>query len=237
MKKGDIIMKKRLLLTTLVAIMVASTLFVGCSSKEDGKGNNTIPTNSSSTKVEEGDKNIIRATLESETKEEDDKGNYSEKYLDEPNWEKKYKEEAIPKYKRMYDIKKFVFEDMTQKFKNKEEFNPVEGIHIWENDGSLSTENFVCDVVNIIPEDSDRYIWFRDAYKEFAGFNVDTVEIQLLKDDNPNIVVKLEANDIKYQDSYKSPMWVTVTLNQNEDGTFFYKNASFGYEFYEYLLN
>lgn len=253
-------MKKRLLLTTLVATMVASTLLVGCGGKENDKDSNTTPTTTSTTKVEEGEtKDADNSTnVDASTKEEEDETSYVEKYLEEPDWDAKYESKktfwigkgktedeaeekaksAIEQEKLQYDIKKFVFEDMTQKFKNKEVFTPKEDIHIWENKGSISTENFVCDVTNIIPADTDRYIWFRDAYPEFAGFNVDRVEIQLLEEGNPNIVVKLEANSIKYKEfPYQAPMWVTVTLNQNEDGTFFYKNASFGYEFYEYIFN
>lgn len=244
-------MKRKLLLTVLTTAMLA-TLLIGCGEKQSNKDGNT---NSSSTIIEE-DNNVIKVTPEGMAKEEEDETGYVEKYLEEPNWEAKFEKskkfwigkgkseeeaiekarESVDKEKFKFDLKKFVFEDMTQNFKNKKEISPTNGVYLYEMSGE-DIPSFVCDVANIIPEDTDTKIYNRECYKEFSGFNVENVEIQLMEDDNPNIVVKLYANDIKVDDGFYFPMCVEMTINRNDDGTFFYKHVSIGYYIEPTIVN
>lgn len=207
-------MKKRILLTTLVATMVASALLVGCGGKEEDKDNNA----DNSTNVDAG------------TKEEEDETSYVEKYLEEPDWEKIYKVEAIPKYKFQYEGKKFVFEDMTQKFKNKESIVITEDITIYGMTKEDGGESVICDVINTIPKDTETLIYDRETYTEFVGFNVDKVEVYNVNLEKKSMMVTLYANDMMINDFYTCPMFLKAIIGCNDDGTFFYKTIEFVYD-------
>ena len=241
-------MKKRLLLMTLATTMALSTLLVGCGSKEENNDSNTT---TPATKVEEGEtKDTDNSTNEdSDAKEEETI--YVEKWEDEPDWDAKY--ENIKKYqmeerkkseeeaesyaqftvdsqKFEYDVKKFVFEDMTQNFKHKKEITPTDGVNIYKIANSEPLTSFVCDVANIIPEDTETKIYNRECYKEFAGFNVHDISIIDKSEDGSTIYVNIYANDVEVDGMKKCPMWVSTTIGRNEDGTFFYKKVTVGYD-------
>lgn len=241
-------MKKRLLLTTLVATMVASTLLVGCGGKEEDKNNNTT---TPATKVEEGEtKDADNSTnVDSGAKEEET--SYVEKWEDEPDWEAKY--EGIKKYqmeerkkseeeaesyaqftvdneKLQYDAMKFVFEDMTQNFKYKKEVTPIDGVYVYGITTSGEIPSFVCDIANIIPEDTEIKIYDRESYKEFGGFDALSTEFFNKSDDGSKVLVDIYANRIDVNGKKVSPMFVKALLNRKEDGTFVYDTIEIGYD-------
>ena len=225
-------MKRRFVIMALATAMAAAFL-TGCGDNEENKESSTdAPTATPTIEAEQvgnnDSENII--TARPITGEADIEEGYSEQYLDEPNWEKIYKEEAIPKYKLSYDVKKFVFEDMTRRFKNKEEIAPTEGAHIYKIANNEAIPSFVCDVANIIPEDTDMYIYNRECYKEFAGFDAQRTEILKISEDNKTFYVNIYANDVEVDGNFVSPMWVSTVIGLNEDGTFFYKNVTAGFD-------
>lgn len=201
-------MKKRILFMALAITMVLS-VFVGCSKSEN-----------------EDDASKTTTSEKEETR-------YNEKFEDVEGWNK---DRFTERDKIKYAAAKFVYEDMTQKFKHKEEFIPSRGIHIWASEKTLygELESLVCDIANIIPEDSHKYKWDRETYKEFAGFDKNAVKVEM---DEETIYVNLYANYIEYQGERKSPLWVSVSVIQNDDGTFSYKGATITYELYDYLLD
>lgn len=242
-------MKKRLLLTTLVATMTLSTLLAGCGSKEESNDSNTT---TPATKVEEGEtKDTDNSTsVDSDAKEEEDETSYVEKYLEEPDWEAKYESKktfwigkgkteeeaeekaksAIEQEKFEYNGKKFVFEDMTKKFKNKESIVLTEDIKIYGMTKEDGDESVICDVINTIPKDTETLIYDRKAYTQFIGFNVDKVEVYNVNLEKKSMMVTLYANNMMINDFYTCPMFLKAIIGCNDDGTFFYKTIEFVYD-------
>lgn len=224
-------MKKRLLLMVLATTMTLSML-VGCG-KEDTKDKDTTP----ATNVEQNSNSNVDDTTKEDAISKDDSSkeeetNYNEKFEDVETWIELWDEEQE---EIRYAAAKFVYEDMTQNFKHKKEFKTNKGIHIWESEKTKygQIESLVCDINNIIPEDSGRFVWDRDTYKEFSGFDKESVKAYFSYD---FIVVELYAYTIEYQGEYKSPLCVSVAVTQNDDGTFSYNSATITYDLYDYLL-
>lgn len=225
-------MKKRLLLMTLATTMALS-MFTGCGSNKE-KEDDTTPTS-----VEQNDNNDVEnPTKENSTKEEptskEEAKAYDEKFyeLDMEALEEKYNEEVESLGKELaderkeeairgYEVMKYVFEDMTRRFKNKEEVSVTDSIDIVgipEFEGST----FVCDVTKIIPDDEDKTL-----YTEFCGFKAKKTEFNDVLDKKGYIVVELNANAMI--EGKASPMWISVFVTINEDGTYSYKEINIQY--------
>lgn len=239
-------MRRKLLIMALTTAMVA-TLLTGCGEKDDTKDSSTT---TPVTKVEQSDNNDANTpTSKEEDKEEEPaskeevKG-YDEKFYDEPNWEEEYNEDIASGWSEKdaqmfkeknileYEAMKFVFEDMTQNFKHKKEVTAIEGIDVVFSPENTS-KTFVCDVKNAMPENAmnregEPIIFNRELYKEFCGFNAKKTEVTSWVD-SPDIKVSLEAFYVDGQ----TPLYVNVTLNRNEDGTFVYKEITIGSNIYE----
>ncbi len=222
-------MKKRLLLMTLATTMALS-MFTGCGSNKE-KEEDTTPTS-----VEQNDNNDVEnPTKENSTKEEstskEEAKAYDEKFyeLDMEALEEKYNEEVESLGKELaderkeeairgYEVMKYVYEDMTQKFKNKEEVTVTDSIDLISIPEDYEGTSFVCDVTKIVSEDDERAI-----YKEFGGFNAKKTEFNDVLDKKGYIVVELNANVIEGEGS---PMWISVFVTINEDGTYSYKDIN-----------
>lgn len=232
-------MKKRLLLIALATTMALS-MFTGCGSNKE-KEEDTTPTNN----VEQSDNNDVEnSTKEDSTKDEpivNVAPSYDEEFYERPDFEKEYEEElaqylavgvsessaekrakyTYDKNVRGYEVMKYVFEDMTRRFKNKEEVSVTDSIDIVgipEFEGST----FVCDVTKIIPDDEDKTL-----YTEFCGFKAKKTEFNDVLDKKGYIVVELNANAMI--EGKASPMWISVFVTINEDGTYSYKEINIQY--------
>lgn len=225
-------MKKRLLLMTLATTMALS-MFTGCGSNKE-KEDDTTPTS-----VEQNDNNDVENSTKEESTSKEEAKAYEETYdveLDMEEIEENYNKD-LEKLNETYaennkknailthDVTKYVFEDMTKKFKNKEEVSVTSKITITEFDGYAST-TLVCDLKNMVPEDS--------VYTEFGGFYVDESKAVTKKKTDGEldcIKVVLGANKIQEEEGgrFKTPMYVTVTVDVNEDGTYSYRELYIQY--------
>lgn len=257
-------MKRRLLLMALATTMVASTLLVGCGSSDEGGNNSTT----SATSVVQGndDSSVDTTTKVEDTKKEESTSSkkeeakaYDEKFYDEPNWEEEYQEDIADGWKeedakrflendkRKYEFMKYVYEDMTRRFKNKEEVTATEVIEV----AGKEVKSFVCDVTKIVPEEDKTYIsedkyskdytkvYERGVYEEFAGFKAKSTKVTVRekKDGSEGIdyfYVELKANKIEGKGI---PMWIGIRVNVNEDGTYSYRTINIDYELYDYVYH
>lgn len=252
-------MKKRILLTTLVATMVASTLLVGCGGKEEDKNNNTT---TPATNVEQSDNNskVEDSTKEDDTSKKEEAKAYDEKFYDEPDWEKEFEESkqlwldkgwteelaektaksSVDEKKLEYSAMKFVFEDMTRRFKNKENVTTTETSKVADEECT----SFVCDISKLVPEDyydEDRnrdVVYERDYYKEFVGFDAKDTEctIREKKDGSEEIeYIKIVLHSNRIKGANDTPFYVFVTLDVNEDGTFSYREMHLQFMLYDVI--
>lgn len=231
-------MKRRLLLMALATTMVAS-LFTGCGSKDNDKENTSETIN-----VEQGDNSTNAPTSNEEDTKKEESANkeevkgYDEKFYDEPNWEEEYEEnvsiymfegdsesvakeraeESMKKNIFEYEVMKYVFEDMTQKFKNKEEVSVTDSISLIGMRKDCEGTSLVCDVSEMVPEGS--------PYTTFGGFNAKSTEFNDVLDKKGYVVVELNANTIEGEGT---PMWISVFVTINEDGTYNYKEINIQY--------
>lgn len=228
-------MKRRLLLMALATTMVFSML-TGCGSNKDTSEETTTPATNVEQDSNDGSSNVDTPTKEDTKKEPifDLNPSYDEKFyeLDMEALEEKYNEyvedlgkEIADEWKaeqiRGYEVMKYVFEDMTQKFKNKEEVTVTDSIDLISIPEDYEGTSFVCDVTKIVSEDDERAI-----YKEFGGFNAKKTEFNDVLDKKGYIVVELNANAIEGEGS---PMWISVFVTINEDRTYSYKEINIQY--------
>lgn len=229
-------MKRRLLLMAMATTMVFSML-TGCGSSKDTSEETTAPATNVEQDSNDGNSNVDTPTKEDNKKEPifDLNPSYDEKFyeLDMEALEEKYNEyvedlgkEIADEWKaeqiRGYEVMKYVFEDMTQKFKNKEEVTTTKGIQIPDIPEFEGT-SFVCDVTKIVSDDKDKTI-----YTKFGGFDVDSTEFADDLESKGYITVNLFANAIKGKGT---PMVINVTVTINEDGTYSYKYMTIHYRF------
>lgn len=218
-------MKRRLLLMALATTMVAS-VFTGCGSSKD---EDTTP----ATSVEQDSNSNVDDTTKEDATSKDDSSKeevkgYDEVFYDEPDWAVEYEgksESYIEEKKLEYDAMKFVFEDMTKKFKNKEEVTATDSIDLIGMGKDCEGTSLVCDVAELVPEGS--------PYTKFGGFNAKKTEFSDVKLEREGyVVVELNANYIQIGDvvgNDYSPMWISVFVTINEDGTYSYKEINIQY--------
>ena len=237
-------MRRKLLIVALTTAMVA-TLLTGCGEKDDTKESNTT---TPATKVEQSDNNNANSPTsnEEDTKKEDSankeevKG-YEEKFYDEPNWEEEYEEnvsiymfegdsESVAKERAEksmkknileYEVSKYVFEDMTQKFKNKEEVSVTDSINLMGMRKDCEGTSLVCDVSEMVPEGS--------PYTAFGGFNAKKTECLIMTDNGELDYVNVVLAANKISGDPNPPIYVTLHVDVNEDGTYSYRELSIQY--------
>ncbi len=144
-------MRRRLLLMTIATTMVASTLLVGCGGNESNDSNDTTP----ASKIEQSSGNNVDDTTKEETTTKEELKGYKETYdveLDMEEIEEDYKwdlenlNEAYAENNKKnailtHKVTKYVFEDMTQKFKNKEEVSVTGKITFYGLGGKPDEKN------------------------------------------------------------------------------------------------
>lgn len=219
MIEGEIVMRRKMVMV-FAATMVASALLVGCGSS--GESNNANGDVAISTEQNDSGSN----EQESSAKEEAtvvEVGEYNEKFYEMPDFSEyddneKYKASKILEY----EVSKFVFEDMTRRFKNKEEVSTTNGVCIVGMPDFDST-SFVCDVNNIVPPSKKGGV-----YTEFGGFDVDTVMAFDRTEIKDYVAVELKANSMKDKGS---PMWMSAYVTVGDNGEFGYKELSIEYKF------
>lgn len=204
-------MKRRLLLIALATTMVA-TMFTGCGSSKD---EDTTPT----TSVEQdSNSNVDDTTKEDATSKVEEVKGYDEVFYEQTEFES-------DEEKFEYEVMKYVYEDMTKKFKNKEEVTATDSIDLIGMGKNYEGTSLVCDVAELVPEDS--------PYTEFGGFNAKKTEFSDVKLEREGyVVVELNANYIQIGDvvgNDYSPMWISVFVTINEDGTYSYKEINIQY--------
>lgn len=221
---------------TIATTMVASTLLVGCGGNESNDSNDTTP----ASKIEQSSGNNVDDTTKEETTTKEELKGYKETYdveLDMEEIEEDYKwdlenlNEAYAENNKKnailtHKVTKYVFEDMTQKFKNKEEVSVTGKITFYGLGGKPDEKTFVCDVKNATPEGS--------IYTEFRGFYLDESRAKTKVGENGEldyIKVVLGANRIKKtEDGWSTcPMYVTAKVDVNEDGTYSYRELIIQY--------
>lgn len=222
-------MRRKLLVIAMVTTMVASTLLVGCGGSDTSEATTKASVeqnNNNDNKVEDSTKDTSKKE-DTTSKKEEVKG-YDEVFYDEPDWDVEYadesdyfKENELPELKIEYAVMKYVFEDITQKFKNKEEVR-ANAINLISVDDSEVTTSFVCDVTKIVSEEDNA-----GRYTKFVGFNVSKTEAQDNLERKGYVVVELNANPI--EEGTRSPMWISVFVTINEDGTYNYDEINIQY--------
>lgn len=228
-------MRRKLLVIAMVTTMVASTLLVGCGGSDTSEATTKASVeqnNNNDNKVEDSTKDTSKKE-DTTSKKEEVKG-YDEVFYEEPNWEVEYEGQSelfIETMKLEYDAMKFVFEDMTRRFKNKEEVTATD--EIWIVTSNDRPKTFVCDIDNVMVEgltnsDGEPIVWKKDLYPEFAGFNLKDIDASYRRNEGTCRV------DIKapYVDG-QCPLSLTVYVVKNDDGTYTYKSISVGSNNYE----
>ena len=219
-------MRKKLLCLGLVTMMVASSVLTGCG-KEENKGNTASGNVQNSQAAQTGS---ASSAVE-----------YDEKYtVEEPDWDEVYAkelevfkndEEVAAFYtnekKMKYDVTKFVFEDLTQKFKNKESITTDKGI-------------VECDVVKFIPDDkiteeNVEYVYDRKSYTEFIGFDMESAEGYVNREPNSKEFDTLQVviDTKRKKGMLECPLTISAYLTVDEDGSYRYKERESVYRLYD----
>ena len=230
-------MRRRLLVIAMVTTMVASTLLVGCGGSDTSEATTKASVEQNNNNDNKVDDSTKDTTKEDATSKKEEVKGYDEVFYDEPDWEVEYegKSEAYIEEKKLeYKAMKWVFEDMTQNFKHKKEVTATDEIYVR---GKLDSLTFVCDINNVMvgelkTSDGTPMVWYKDLYPEFAGFKASKTSATSWMN-NPVISVSLEAPYVGGQ----TPLWVSVYVIENEDGTYTYKEINIGSNNYGYEKN
>jgi hypothetical protein len=153
-------------------------------------------------------------------------------------YEKTYPEKDLSSFvseeeKIEYLAAKFVFDDLIKKFENKETLTVTnaEGVMVFGTPYD-DTTSMICDLPTLLEPDSEDFVWDREAYEKFIGFDVSSLHASYFEYPEENIKrvdIRFDSNLAfsKYENDEEPLFEFTIKVSVNDDGTFTYQSVRF----------